>query len=146
MIWIVIALLVVIFALLVWNQKLRDSKEKHYVALVEASIEALDMQDQINLLKTKLFEADHNYAMLDIGAQEIQENYEQEFLSLNEIIAGLGKSQEMQRNQIDELSVIVAAHFGTCLPDVLAMGFFEGYNEDLYEETPVFDAFVLENA
>jgi len=97
--------------------------------LMEVQIKNFDLEHQ-------LITANEAYRALDKGAQEIQEGYEQEYLTKNETIEVLRKNNE-------KLGLVFRYHYEHCLPDVLDMPMFEGFDPDLYEETPLFDAIVL---
>lgn len=158
MIWIIIALLVAVIALLFWNYRLGQkcarnfnaftkAEDRHYQALARSSefviqvaemgLENVTLLDKIDILQAELAAQKQYYEALDEGAQEVQEGYEQEFLTMSERIEALVKQRDQFANH-------AAAHFALCIPDLITIKDFEGFEEEFWKPAPIYDQLQVE--
>lgn len=105
--------------------------------LVDARLGAMELQVKLDDMEILVQTLQEQYEALDQGAIEVQEGYEQEYLTKNEII-------EEQAKMIQYSAPVREHHFANCLPDVNDMKFFQDYSAEFWESTPVYDSLIFD--
>ena len=114
----IIVLCLIILLLLGFISYQMINHHKEYVKSEEWRTRMLD--DLVTADKTSSV-LSKNYRSLERGMDELEENYEMQILSLQEMVEAHRQASILQNNKINELSAVVEEHQTKCLPDLFTM-------------------------